>query len=646
MKKGNNIVFTVVSLVAEIGFLVVMISSRVASWFSVVVLLMIAKNVYLLYSAYNNSSQDNSDEDNWLGMEKIFLQDETVRKIIEKQSKKAPSEDFAAFAVFKYIDKQHEEFEQIVRSINAGGLKSFLTHSYNEFINNPESVGFTPALINKNNNDTAPEEWNTDIFKLKDGEYAVLLYMPIHNEVLAARLIGVVLTVKGDEHYYCFLNKDAQTSSAVFYRNGKNEIIKIGEVKGLGVELMHQFLGCIKNNFFRLNSWEKYYQYYKNMSIRNRNSYAQHQEVIHILRLEKNFSVNKLSDECTSLADFISGISNEMYKAAVRISGGLSEKDNKKNYTFFYYQIDNDSDFYELSPEKATWFYMLLNREKVVHFLERYQLNKLDHLLAADFAQLLKSREIPENCMLDLLRLRRFFVDSECSVFKWEYIIGKGGRESNLARLYAYHMGCSEELAVSETEKVLDKMVAPTLKTLYPEWEMAISKNTVYMARDYEDMSAEDWLSFEHPFFKEHSKNPADSAKQYYDLFYSESWPYRNISICGYVERIEYKSANFSGIENDHILSVQYAEEYSDFYGFNYGYNKQTLKLEYISEYSGDVSVNVEDCEIPCEGWYEKEDRRFLINPLGMTGLFEFCDVIEDWTPEGDYTITGTGRAQ
>ncbi len=181
---------------------------------------------------------------------------------------------------------------------------------------------------------------------------------------------------------------------------------------------------------------------------------------------------------------------------------------------------------------------------------------------------------------------------------------------------------------------------------------MAVSHGTVYMIRNYDDLSLEDWLSFIHPFFEAHSNNPEESAKQYYDLFYSDYWPDQTLFIEGYTDNIKYyffrgseyyDSEKYTGREDADLLSIKCSETNMRINMSEYGYD-ETVKFGFISECTADTPTATDDCGIPCKGWYDKDGRRFLIDPLGMSGLFEFCDVTVSWADGESTTVSGVGR--
>ncbi|MBQ7253902.1 MAG: hypothetical protein IJS30_04430 [Bacteroidales bacterium] len=130
-------------------------------------------------------------------------------------------------------------------------LLRLFVNSYSLFLDNPQVVGFTPNMVNRNNNDTNPAMWNADIFQLQPGDYAALLFVPIQHNTLLARIIGIVFSDKGDGYYYCMLNKDEGTASDVFRNKSMLGIEKVGSVSGIGFQLMNSFLNCMKQDYYR-----------------------------------------------------------------------------------------------------------------------------------------------------------------------------------------------------------------------------------------------------------------------------------------------------------------------------------------------------------------------------------------------------------
>ena len=174
--------------------------------------------------------------------------EDIMRTILQNMSKKTPSEHFASGAVFDITRQNHNLFEKVVNSSNAGALGDFFINAYVAFINQPQIVGFSRSMIDNNLNDTNPRMWNADIMMLSSGEKIALCFMPIISDVYAARIIGIVLGNAGDRYYYCMLRKDENTLSDVIQNKAMLGIEKIGSVKGRGFELMKNFIECINNN--------------------------------------------------------------------------------------------------------------------------------------------------------------------------------------------------------------------------------------------------------------------------------------------------------------------------------------------------------------------------------------------------------------
>lgn len=171
------------------------------------------------------------------------------KMFFEAERQKAPSENFASGAVFDISRKFRDKFKTIVDSNNALQLNQFFSKAYLLFCSQPEIVGFTKNMVNTSLNDTELQEWNADIFKLENGDAAALCFMPIRNDTLDARVIGIILSDRGDGYYYCMLKKGENTASTVIRNKGIFGTSEIGQVAGRGFSLMNSFLNCIKADF-------------------------------------------------------------------------------------------------------------------------------------------------------------------------------------------------------------------------------------------------------------------------------------------------------------------------------------------------------------------------------------------------------------
>ena len=169
-------------------------------------------------------------------------------EIFQAVADQAPSERYVTGTVFDLTQMFHDEFEEAVRSSNAISLWQFFAGAYKLFCEHPEVSGI-PIPVNMEKEDTDYRQWNTDIFPLESGDFAALCYMPVSNNELEARIIGIILSEGGDGYYYCMLKKDENETSTVFRNRSMRGITVAGEVKGRGFDLMHAFLNCIQEDF-------------------------------------------------------------------------------------------------------------------------------------------------------------------------------------------------------------------------------------------------------------------------------------------------------------------------------------------------------------------------------------------------------------
>ena len=176
--------------------------------------------------------------------------EDIYKRIMAAMSQRSPSESFASGAVFDIVRQQHSTFETIVRSGDVLALREWFLTAYNQFCSNPAMVGFAPNMVNMNNNDLKIREVNSDVFRLLDGDAAALCFMPVQDDKIAARIIGVIIRGRGDGYYYCMLSKDETAFSDVVRNKALQGVETVGKVYGRGFELMDRFLDCIKNDFY------------------------------------------------------------------------------------------------------------------------------------------------------------------------------------------------------------------------------------------------------------------------------------------------------------------------------------------------------------------------------------------------------------
>ena len=175
-----------------------------------------------------------------------------MQRVLDMLLKQPPSQRFASGAVFDLVRQHHRKFEEIIHSGNVLQLWKFFTEAYIFFCRNPQSVGFLPLNVTKENIDTDPRKWNADLFTLEHDCAAALCFIPITSDVYLARIIGIITGSKGDGYYYCMLKKDVNAFSDVI-RNMASPCVfpTVGTVKGRGFELMNSFLECIKADYYQ-----------------------------------------------------------------------------------------------------------------------------------------------------------------------------------------------------------------------------------------------------------------------------------------------------------------------------------------------------------------------------------------------------------
>ena len=174
-----------------------------------------------------------------------------LEKFIEIQSRRTPSEVFVSGSLFDIYHLSRKYFEEVICSGDALELRTLFIKMYTMFLEKPQLVGVPPIAVNRNKEDTNPFTWNTDLYNLGNGDYAALLFMPIVNDIYAARIAGIIFSESGDGYYYCMVNKNSEIPSIVNRNMIMFGLETIGEVKGFGLPLMEDFLECIKANFYQ-----------------------------------------------------------------------------------------------------------------------------------------------------------------------------------------------------------------------------------------------------------------------------------------------------------------------------------------------------------------------------------------------------------
>ena len=390
-------------------------------------------------------------------------------------------------------------------------------------------------------------------------------------------------------------------------------------------------------------TWEEYEEYFKELFQGHREHVVSRNSYLNLMRLEKYFPLEELSRTSASLAEFISGISRAMCVGGLKFSNEHYERYHAAYRLSYTISADYPDNY--LKPEQIAWLYILLNKDIDFGFLDDRDKAVKTKCLNMQPSELpiKKDDTLPEKCMKLILNARQYFKDPECTVFNWDRALEKNasgryvhGSKKELASVYSYYMSCSKREAMAETEKVLSRLIEPEAKTRFPGWEVDFHWGKPCPCLQTRELSPLDWISFEHPFFKAHSKDPVWSAVIYFKTYHS-LWMESIHSIFGEEDGVVYQGSrgaeSLSGGEDQNTLLLCLHESYS--YHDGGGSSDTTLKFSFVSDAAGDVEVQTTDCGIPCKGWYKVGGRSYLIDPFGMTGVFEFCDEIATWDIDG-----------
>lgn len=176
--------------------------------------------------------------------------DEIYQMIFQGMAQESPSRHFVAGTVFDFARQNRSAIEYALKSGDLLRVQMLFINGYLKYLNDPRSMGGIPGIVDKEKNDTDPRGWNLSVKTLRNGDQAILLYMPIENARLSARIVGIVFGGRGDGYYYCMLNKDENMQSEVVRNKAMAGIETVGAVKGRGFELMESFVDCIRRDYY------------------------------------------------------------------------------------------------------------------------------------------------------------------------------------------------------------------------------------------------------------------------------------------------------------------------------------------------------------------------------------------------------------
>ncbi len=192
----------------------------------------------------NKKQPDATNRDNTVSKK------DTYKEIFSELAKESPSKHFASGTIFDITRMNHDVIEKCVRMNYPKGIYKLFTQSYQTYLSNPAAFGAIPQVVDGSRNDTDPTKWNIDIIQMANNDRAVLCFMPIRDEKLSARIVGIAVSDHGDAYYYCMLNKDETVESEVIRNKAMNGVERVGSVKGLGFKLMQDFIDCMKKDFY------------------------------------------------------------------------------------------------------------------------------------------------------------------------------------------------------------------------------------------------------------------------------------------------------------------------------------------------------------------------------------------------------------
>lgn len=164
--------------------------------------------------------------------------------LMDVLGKRPASEVYASDAVFELSRLYRDHFLKALQASDDRKLFDLFRATFSLFLDQPELVGFTEAMINKRNEDTDPTKWNVSCSSTPGGDSIALCCMPIQNKALSARLVGIIFSDSGDRYYFCMLNKGGTVPSEIKQKDGSP--VKVGIIEGADPEPANHFLNCIR----------------------------------------------------------------------------------------------------------------------------------------------------------------------------------------------------------------------------------------------------------------------------------------------------------------------------------------------------------------------------------------------------------------
>ena len=171
---------------------------------------------------------------------------------IQKFIRRPVAEVFATGALFDASRILRESFIKMLIARDISELNCIVRNIFMFLIEKPEAIGVAPILVDRDIIDTEITMWQVSFFKLDTGDFALLLFMPCRNTDLLARASGIIFSMNGnyDGYYYAVINENGNLPAVVVRNMAEQGLRVVGEVPGLGFQLMNGFLDCMKRDYY------------------------------------------------------------------------------------------------------------------------------------------------------------------------------------------------------------------------------------------------------------------------------------------------------------------------------------------------------------------------------------------------------------
>ena len=176
------------------------------------------------------------------------FEDPEIQKLIRRPA----AEVFATGALFDASRILRESFIKMLITRDISELNCIVRNIFMFLIEKPEAIGVAPILVDRDIIDTEIAMWQVSFFKLETGDFALLVFMPCRTTDLLARASGIIFSMSGnyDGYYYAVINENGNPPAVVIRNMAEQGLRVVGEVPGLGFQLMNGFLDCMKRDYY------------------------------------------------------------------------------------------------------------------------------------------------------------------------------------------------------------------------------------------------------------------------------------------------------------------------------------------------------------------------------------------------------------